>query len=238
MAKVIRIKGKASHAAGAPHEGINALDAAALGLQALAFNNKTFRDEDSVRVHPILTKGGDLVNVTPEEAVIETLVRGKTKEAFSDAAMKTDRSFKAGALALGAGYRIETAPGYLPSLPQKFPQELIDIIAEAAGEQPKITPLTAHGAGSTDVGDVQHLLPVLTFHTGGVSGGLHQTSFSVDNEEEAYVLTAKIFALSAYRLLKDGAALGRRVNNDYKPIFNNKEEYIEFLDKFRSVEEA
>ena len=79
---------------------------------------------------------------------------------------------------------------------------------------------------------------MLTFHTCGVSGGLHQTSFSVDDEEEAYVLTAKIFALSAYRLLKDGAALGRRVKNDYKPIFNNKEEYIEFLDKFRSVEEA
>lgn len=238
VAKVIHIKGKASHAAGAPHEGINALDTASLGLQALAFNNKTFRDEDSVRVHPILTKGGDLVNVTPEEAVIETLVRGKTKEAFSDAALKTDRSFKAGALALGAGYRIETAPGYLPSLPQSFPDELVEIITEAAGEQPKITPPTAHGAGSTDVGDVQHLLPVLTFHTGGVSGGLHQTSFSVDNEDEAYILTAKIFALSAYRLLKDGAALGRKVKQDYKPVFRNKDEYIAFLDKFRSVEEG
>ncbi|MGN1345981.1 MAG: amidohydrolase [Eubacteriales bacterium] len=238
VAKVIKIKGKAAHAAGAPHEGINALDAASLGLQALAFNNKTFRDEDSVRVHPILTRGGDLVNVIPEEAVIEALVRGKTLEAFSDASVKTDRSFKAGALALGAGYRIETAPGYLPSLPQSFPEELVEIIAEAAGEQPKITDPSAHGAGSTDVGDVQHLLPVLTFHTGGVSGGLHQTSFQVEDEDTAYLLTAKLFALSAYRLLKDGAALGKRVKDAYKPVFPNKEEYIAFLDKFRSVEEG
>ncbi len=238
VAKVIKIKGKAAHAAGAPHAGINALDAASIGLQALAFNDKTFRDEDSVRVHPIITKGGDLVNVIPDEVVIEALVRGKTKEAFSDAAVKTDRSFKAGAFALGAGYRIETSPGYLPSLPQSFPDELIEIITEVAGEQPRIAKPTAHSAGSTDVGDVQHLLPVLTFRTGGVTGGLHQTSFSVVDEDTAYILTAKLFALSAYRLLKDGAALGKQLKQNYKPIFKNKEEYIEFLDKFSSVEEG
>lgn len=104
VSKVIRIKGKAAHAAARPDKGVNALSAASLGLQALALNRETFRDEDSVRVHPILTKGGNLVNVVPDEAVIETLVRGKTLEAFADAAEKTDRSFKAGAYALGAGY--------------------------------------------------------------------------------------------------------------------------------------
>lgn len=238
VAKVIRIKGKAAHAAAAPDKGVNAMAAASLGLQALAFNRETFRDEDCVRVHPIVTRGGDLVNVVPEEAVIETLVRGKTKEAFSDAAQKTDRSFKAGALALGAGYRIETAPGYLPSLPQAFPDELIEGIAEVAGKAPRIVDLSNHGAGSTDVGDVQHLLPVLTFHTSGVTGGLHQTNFSVVDEDEAYVLTAKIFAVSAYRLLKDGAALGKKLKEEYQPVFKNKEEYIKFLDSFHSVEEG
>lgn len=238
VAKVIRIKGKAAHAAAAPHEGINALYAASLGLQALAYNKETFREKDCVRVHPILTKGGDLVNVVPEEAVIETLVRGKTKEAILDAARKTDRAFKAGAYALGAGCRIETSAGYLPSLPQAVPAELIEIIEEAAGEKAKIADLQEHGAGSTDVGDVQHLLPVLTFHTGGVSGGLHQTDFSIDDEEKAYVLTAKIFALCAYRLLKDGAALGKKLKQEYRPVFRNKEEYTAFLDGFCAVEEA
>lgn len=238
VAKVIRIKGKAAHAAAERYNGINAVEAASLGLQALAFNNETFKEEDCVRVHPILTKGGDLVNVVPGEAVVETLVRGKTKEAFSDAAFKTDRSFKAGAMALGAGYRIETSPGYLPSLPQGFPDELIEIVEEAAGEKPRIADLKEHGAGSTDVGDVQHLLPVLTFRTGGVSGGLHQTNFSVDDEEKAYILTAKIFALSAYRLLKNKAELGKKIRDGYSPVFRSKEEYIEFLDKFRSVEEG
>lgn len=239
VSKVITIKGKAAHAAAEKEKGVNALSAASLGLQALAFNRETFRDEDCVRVHPIMTKGGNLVNVVPDEAVIETLVRGRTKEAFSDASMKTDRSFMAGAMAMGAGYRIETMPGYLPSLPMAMPEEIVEVMREAAAPKKVNTDvLEKHMGGSTDVGDVQHLMPVLTFNTGGVSGGLHQSEFAVYDEEEAYILTAKIFALGAYRMLKDGAALAKEVKDGYHPVFQSKEEYIEFLNKFYSVEES
>lgn len=239
VSKVIRIKGKAAHAAGCPEQGINALSAAALGLQGLAFNRETFRDEDCVRVHPIMTKGGDLVNVVPDEAVIETLVRGKSLEAFADAAIKTDRSFKAGAMAMGAGYQIQTTPGYLPSLPQAAPQEMIDIIREAAeGKEVKEVPLDSHSGGSTDVGDVQHLMPVITFNTGGALGGLHQVNFEITDEEEAYILTAKIFALSTYRLLQNGAAVGKRIKESYTPKFSTKEEYVDFLNQYQSTEEG
>lgn len=238
VSKVIKITGKASHAAGAPDQGINALSAASLGLQALALNRETFRDEDCVRVHPIMTKGGDLVNVVPDEAVIETLVRGKTLEAFADASLKTDRSFKAGAMALGAGCRIETMPGYLPGLPQEVPEEMAEIVRELLpGQKIRIIPSDEHNGGSSDVGDVQHLMPVLTFHTGGITGGLHQSDFAVVDEEEAYLDTAKIFALSTYRLLRDGAKAARRVVDEYEPKFKNKEEYTEFADRFNKVEE-
>ena len=60
----------------------------------------------------------------------------------------------------------------------------------------------------------------------------------MDDEEEAYILTAKLFALSAYRMLKDGAEVGKKLKDGYQPIFKNKEEYIEFVDKFYSVEEG
>ena len=238
VSKVIRIKGKAAHAAGRPEKGINALSAASLGLQALGLNRETFRDEDCVRVHPILTKGGNLVNVVPDEAVIETLVRGKTLEAFEDAALKTDRSFKAGAYALGAGYRIDTMPGYLLQLPQEFPGELVEAVRELTDKPVREASPTAHSGGSTDVGDVQHLMPVLTFRTGGVGGGLHQSDFQVVDEDEAYVLAAKIFAISAYRLLKDGASLAKKLKAEYKPRFQSKDEYVAFMDKFSKVEEG
>ena len=93
VSKVIRYKGVAAHAAGAPYKGINALNAASLGLSALAYQRETFKDEDHVRVHPIITKGGNLVNVVPDEVVIETLVRASNKDAIADAAFKTDRAF-------------------------------------------------------------------------------------------------------------------------------------------------
>ncbi|MCD8220871.1 MAG: amidohydrolase [Clostridiales bacterium] len=235
VSKVIRYKGKAAHAAGAPDKGINALSAASLGLQALGVNRETFRDEDCVRVHPIITKGGSLVNVIPDEVVLETLVRGKTIEAFTDAAVKTDRSFKAGALAMGATVEIETVPGYLPSLAEEPLPELRQA-AETAAPEKEIIRLNRHSGGSTDVGDVQHLMPVYTFRTGGIRGGLHQVDFAVVNEEEAYINTAKIFALTAYYLLKDGAARSRELAGNYQPVFKNKEEYIAFMDKFDSTE--
>ena len=124
VSKVIRCLGKAAHAAGTPEQGVNALSAASLGLQALGLNRETFRDEDCVRVHPIITKGGNLVNVVPDEVVVETLVRAKTIEAFTDAAKKTDRSFHAGATAMGAKVEITTLPGYLPTLAEEALPEL------------------------------------------------------------------------------------------------------------------
>jgi amidohydrolase len=236
VSKVIRYQGRAAHAAGAPEKGINALSAASLGLQALGLNRETFRDQDCVRVHPILTKGGELVNVVPDEAVLETLVRGKTIDAILDADKKVDRAFKAGALALGAGYTIETMPGYLPSLPMAAPQELIDAAQAAAPEAPlQLVPTDRHNGGSTDVGDVQHLMPVFTFRTGGVRGGFHQTDFEIVDENEAYVTTAKIFALAAYRLLRNGAAGARRAVSEYQPVFD-KAGYIKFMDQFNRID--
>ena len=49
----------------------------------------------------------------------------------------------------------------------------------------------AYSGGSTDVGDVQHLQPVLTFNTGGKVSGLHSVDFDIVDDELAYVVTAK-----------------------------------------------
>lgn len=235
VSKVIRCLGKASHAAGAPDKGVNALSAASLGLQALGLNRETFRDEDCVRVHPIITKGGNLVNVVPDEVVVETLVRAKTIEAFTDAAKKTDRSFQAGAVAMGAKVEITTLPGYLPTLAEEALPEF-KRAAELSAPDTKVIEASGHSGGSTDVGDVQHLMPVYTFNTGGVKGGLHQVNFEVTDEEEAYIVTAKMFALAAYGLLKEKAARSRELVDRYEPVFENSAEYAKFMDRFDSKE--
>lgn len=74
--------GKTAHAADAPDQGINALNAAMLGLMGINALRETFREKDVVRVHPIITKGGDLVNSVPADVRIETYVRAKSMEAI------------------------------------------------------------------------------------------------------------------------------------------------------------
>lgn len=236
VSKVIRYQGVASHAAGAPHLGVNALNAASLGLSALAFQRETFQDADSVRVHPIITKGGNLVNVVPDEVIVETLVRAANKDAIIDAANKTDRAFQAGAIGIGAKCEITTMPGYLPTLKAEADEDVLaaaHIAAQSAGKSYNVVKqdINAHSGGSTDVGDVQHIQPVLTFNTGGKVSGLHAVDFDIVDEELAYIVTAKIFALSAYRLLKDGAVKAKNIVHSYQPKMT-KEEYIEYMDSF------
>ncbi|UQT39933.1 peptidase dimerization domain-containing protein [Acidaminococcus intestini] len=82
VGKTIQYVGRSAHAADAPDQGINALNAAMLGIMGINSLRETFRDEDAIRVHPIITKGGDLVNNVPDDVRIETYVRAKTMEAI------------------------------------------------------------------------------------------------------------------------------------------------------------
>jgi len=114
VGKIVTYIGKAAHAGGEPHKGINALNAALIGLSAINTQRETFQDDDHIRVHPIITKGGDLVNIVPEEVIVETYVRGSNMNAILDANVKVNRALKAGAYAVGGECIIDDLPGYLP----------------------------------------------------------------------------------------------------------------------------
>ena len=233
VSKLITYTGRSAHAASKPENGINALSAASLGLSALAYQRETFRDQDCVRVHPILTEGGTIVNAVPERAVVETLVRAGNLEAMQDASLKTDRAFMAGAYAMGAKCHIETMPGYLPYVESATPAAIRELVTQTLQREIPPFPAGAHSAGSSDVGDVQSLMPCLPFKTGGVRGGLHSSAFEVTDEDEAYVLTAKLFALHAYALLRDGAGLAGQICRDYRPIFTTKDAYLDYMESMR-----
>ena len=238
VSKVIKVHGKASHAAASPELGVNALNAASLGLSALGYHREAFKDTDHVRIHPIITKGGDLVNVIPDEVVIETLVRAGNADAIVDASKKTDRAFFAGGAALGATVEIGTMPGYLPTLPITPDKELVEaakIAADGKYEVDVIDDAGSFSGGSTDVGDLQHIQPVYTFNTGGINGKFHGADFEVVDEELAYIQTAKVFALSAYRFLRDNAGVAKKIVKEYEPKLT-KDEYIKLLDSFIKTE--
>ena len=226
IVKSVRYLGRASHAGGAPHLGINALSAAQIGLAAINAVRETFRDEDSIRVHPIITHGGSQVNVIPAEVRIETYVRGKTVEAIMAANVRVDRALKAGALALGAQVEIETLPGYLPLFNHDGMARAFKANAVALLGADQVTE-SGHRSGSTDMGDLSHVMPTLHPYMGGASGSGHGADYAIADPKLAYLETAKQLALMAVDMLWSDAAAGREILKGFKPRMT-KEEYLAF----------
>ena len=226
VVKTIQYVGKAAHAGGMPHRGINALYAAQIGLMGINALRETFRDEDTIRVHPIITHGGSQVNVIPADVRLETYVRGKTLEAITDAERKVDRALRAGALALGARVEIETLPGYMPmrcdpTLVERFRAIAAELVG-AAGVQ-----TIAHRTGSTDMGDLSQVMPVLHPYVGGATGTSHGADFEPSDPELLYVTNAKALASMVVDLLADHAVVGREVLAKAKPPMTRKG-YLEY----------
>jgi amidohydrolase len=233
IGKTIQYIGKEAHAAAAPHEGINALNAAMLGLMGIHALRETFKDEDHIRVHPVITKGGDLVNSVPADVRLETYVRGKTMEAIEATHGKIDRALRAGGDAVGAKTIIKTSHGMLPLV---CPEELNDIFiqnAQIAHPGVKVARIE-HFSGSTDMGDVSHVMPVIHPYIGGVAGALHGRDFAVTDFHAACLLPAKAMAMSVVDLLYGNAEAARKIIADNKPVLT-QQEYITKMEKYFST---
>src|SRR3989475_4598662 len=210
IVKTVRYVGRAAHAGGAPHMGVNALYAAQIGLMAINAIRETFRDEDTIRVHPIITHGGSQVNVIPGEVRIETYVRGRTVEAIRGANTKVDRALRAGALALGAKVEIETLPGYMPmtcdaTMAHWFRANAAALVGEEHYRQ------IGHRTGSTDMGDLSMVMPVLHPYVGGARGTGHGADYEIVDKPLSYLVPAKALAAMAVDLLWEGGAGAREV---------------------------
>ncbi|MEW6399536.1 MAG: amidohydrolase [Bacillota bacterium] len=237
IGKLAAFEGKEAHAGGAPHQGVNALNAAILGIMGIHCQRETFRDEDHVRVHPILTRGGDLVNIVPADVRLETYVRAATTEAMADANRKVNRALRAGALAVGGRVRIEDIPGYLP---MRNDPQLTRVFADNLGLLigPENITCEEHMGGSTDMGDVSHLMPAIHPSIGGVAGRAHARDFRVVDPEMAYVVPAQAMAMTVVDLLAGEAAVASGILADFRSLAADRDEYARLWDKLISPEEV
>jgi amidohydrolase len=227
LVKTVQFQGKASHAGGSPDLGVNALNAAALGIMGIHSQRETFRDEETVRVHFILTSGGDMVNVVPDDVRMEMFVRGKSIESIEGINMKVNRALKGGAAMVGAEVKISDLPGYLPRLDEEIVSVALRQNASILLGAENVLP-GEHRTGSTDMGDVSHLIPALHPYFGGIEGNSHSENFQIVDEEMAYVIPAKIMAMTVIDLLFGDAKLGTRAIQAYQPKFT-KDEYLAYL---------
>jgi amidohydrolase len=234
VAKFVRFLGLTSHAGGAPDKGINALSAARVAMAGIDAIRETFRDEDHIRVHPIITRGGDVVNAIPADVRMEMFCRGSSTAAIELAHHKVDRALKAGALAVGGSVEITTLAGYLPlfhdpNLVGLFRANAVDLVG-AANVRDK-----GHGSGSTDMGDLSHILPTVHPYAGGAEGAGHGADYRIVDHTLAVTNPAKALAMTVIDLLADNAQNAKRVSAEYKPRMT-KAEYLHYLRRLSTRE--
>ena len=112
-------------------------------------------------------------------------------------------------MAVGGSVTITTLPGYLP---MRNDANLIDLYRPNAvglvGEENLGS--TGHRTGSTDMGDVSHLMPVIHPYVGGAVGTGHGDDYLIVDWENAVLTAAKAMAFTVVDLLSEGGRRGRR----------------------------
>lgn len=233
MAKRVVYKGVSSHAGGSPWNGVNALYAATQGLSAINAIRETFQEKDIVRVHPIITRGGGAVNAIPDSVVIESFVRSENFEGMKAANERVNRALCGAALSLGANIDIQDDPGYGPL---KNSDDMIKLAGEAASYLPEL-PYDYKdiiGSGSTDMGDLSCVMPVVHPYAGGAVGRSHGSDYYIENPEIACVASAKWQLIMLTLLLKDGGERAKQIAADFKAPFDSKDEYLAYIDGLTS----
>lgn len=230
IGKLIKYKGEAAHAAAAPHAGVNALNAAMMGMMGVHAIRETFQEKDYIRFHPIITQGGDLVNVVPSDVRMESYVRAGNVPAMIDANERINQALKAGAMAVGATCEIKDLPGYLPLQNNPTLNAFLKSNAEALIGEENVS-VAPHMTGSTDTGDLSHIMPVSHPWIGSVRGVLHGKDYTVFDEEMAYIRPAQMMACTIIDLLYDDAKPAQTLLSNYKPLMT-KDEYLNFLASF------
>jgi amidohydrolase len=156
----VTFHGRPAHAALAPHLGINALDAVRLAFAGVDALRQQVRPD--VRIHGIVTHGGDAPNVIPERAGLKLVARSADGAYLLDElAPRLVQVFEGAALMTGATAEIVPAPIRYREMRFNAPLEAaFDRHAARRGRTPlRVDPHAA--TGSSDIGNLSQALPSL-----------------------------------------------------------------------------
>jgi amidohydrolase len=155
---VARYRGAAAHAAAAPHEGHNALDAAVLGYLNVAALRQHIRPDE--RVHGVFTDGGGKPNIVPASAATHWYVRAADLDRLADLGTRVATCLEAGATAAGCTVELEWLdPAFANLVSNPVLEDLYRVNANRLGRDPQEPSATLRVMGSTDMGNVSHVVP-------------------------------------------------------------------------------
>jgi amidohydrolase len=212
--------GKPAHAAACPEEGINALDAVILlfnGINALRQHVT-----DDVRIHGIITHGGDAPNIVPEYAKARFFIRAATRKNLDEVTIKVKAIAEGAALATCARLNVIA---YQPPIDDFLMINSFDDIfkehLEGLGFEVESEDIT--GLGSTDAGNISQVVPTIHpyISIGDISLAAHTVEFREAAKSEAgdnaLLMGSKSLALTGLTLLSDKIKL-QSIKEDFNRL--------------------
>ncbi|MGE2713404.1 M20 family metallopeptidase [Mycolicibacterium litorale] len=207
--------GRESHAAVAPHLGVNAGDAVTVAQVAIGLLRQQLAPGQMV--HGIVTDGGQATNVIPARTALRYTMRAADSIALHELEDRMAGCFQAGAVATGCDYEVtETAPAYAELTPDRWLAGVFRDEMERVGRQP--VPVEAEAVlplGSTDMGNVTQVVPGIHPVVGVDAGGasIHQPAFTAaaarPSADKAVVEGAIMLARTVVRLAETPAERDR-----------------------------
>jgi metal-dependent amidase/aminoacylase/carboxypeptidase family protein len=176
--------GKASHAAAAPHLGINAGDAATLAQVAIGLLRQQVPGDH--RIASYVSEGGDATNIIPERTVVEFECRAFTLPEYHALHERVRRCFEGAALATGTTVEFEaTEPLYEPLIQDDALAAHWTGAMAAFGHD--VRPAPGMAGGSTDMGNVSQVIPSLHpwLSIPGADASIHSHAFAALADTEA-----------------------------------------------------
>ena len=209
-------QGKSAHAAAAPHEGTNALDAVLMLFNSVNALRQQLRDD--VRIHGNIIKGGDSLSSIPEHAVARFLVRSQKRHYLDGVTEKVKNCARGAALQTGAELTVTSLfePGN--DLLRNSPllreyEENFGALGGALDSEPFLL-------GSSDIGGLSYALPAIhpMIQTAEAGLALHTEAFAKMGKSEVafggMTMGMKALCQTAVRTLLDPEFLAQ-VKNDF-----------------------
>ncbi len=228
--KYATFEGKSAHAGGSPHKGINALYAATTALSAANAIRETFQEKDTVRYHPIITKGGNVVNAIPDEVRIESYLRAATMDAMLAEGKKVNRAFAGCAAAMGCGVSFIDVHGFAPRLNDATMKNVFEKIGLEFFPAEDVKFTENWGTASSDMGDISCVMPAVHPSIGGAAGTAHGADYRIEDPYTACVVSAKVQFAALAEFLKNDGAEAKNVLANKKVPYPSKEAYFAAVD--------
>ncbi len=231
--KRITFRGKSCHAA-SPQNGTNALNASTLALNAIAMLRESYSNDPWIRIHGIITCGGDSVNIIPDKVTMDYMLRAPNLESMTKLNDRFDHAVLYAAKAAECEAVVESLNGYMPLRDNHDLGMMLGQTAEELFPGIDYDYNRTYFASCTDMGDVATVLPAVHGYTPGGRGTGHGIDYEIASPEDAYVNSSLLSASLAVKLLYGDAAPARKIAAQREGLLTIPE-YIRTIDKINQT---